>query len=186
MKKIALLIVCIAITCGAYAQDGKKFSWGVKAALNLSNYWGAESDGAKMKVGYQAGLVAEYRFSNLFAIAPELMFSAQGAKGDYEGEKFSQNVNYINLPIMAKFYVIKNLSIDFGPQIGYAIFAHGAGVEISTSAYNAFDFGLGIGATYNFNKFFVDARYNMSLTNFAKEVGSNKNSNIQIGVGYKF
>ncbi|MEG2218362.1 MAG: porin family protein [Muribaculaceae bacterium] len=189
MKKIALLIICIAMTCGAYAQDGK-FSWGVKASLNLSNIVGSGSDGTNIKVGYQAGLVGEYRFTKLFAIAPELVFSAQGAHadGDIDGViiKAAANINYINLPIMAKFYVTKDLSIDFGPQIGYAVFFHTAGVKVPTDNYNAFDFSLGIGATYNFNKLFVDARYNLGLTDIVKHSDSNKNSNIQIGLGYKF
>lgn len=181
MKKIILLLMGIVLfSTSLYAQENR-FSWGPKAALNLSNLYGSDVDGAHIKVGYQLGLVGEYRLTSLIAIAPEIMFSNQGTKQD----KTTCNLNYINIPLMAKFYVCKPLSIDFGPEFGYAVFNHVDGTKIDSDLYHKFNFGLGLGATYNFDHLFVDARFSLGLTDVVKD-SSNKNYNIQIGAGYKF
>lgn len=184
MKKVLTLIVCLVVTSGLFAQD-KTFSWGIKAGLNLSNYVGKDVD-ADMKAGFNAGIVTEMRLGNKFAIAPELVYSLQGAS---EGD-IKVNASYINLPIMAKYYVIKNLSINLGPQVGYAVSMKAkvkgkSSQKVDSDLYNAFDFGMGVGATYNFGKFFAEARYNYGFTDVSKDAKT-KNSVLQIGVGYKF
>lgn len=185
MKKILTLIVCLVITGGLFAQD-KAFSWGVKAGLNLSTYTGKDVSGAKMKAGFNAGVVTEIRCAEKFSVGPELVYSLQGAKNS----EATMNASYINLPIMAKYYVIKNLSINLGPQIGYAVSINGkekggSSEKLDKDLYNAFDFSVGVGATYNFGKFFAEARYNQGFTKVIKDV-KNYNSTIQVGVGYKF
>ncbi|MDD2960875.1 MAG: porin family protein [Muribaculaceae bacterium] len=180
MKKILILVMCIAAICGTMSGQVGSFKLGAKAGLNISNCWGDDTDG-DAKIGYQVGVTAEYRASSLIAIAPELVFSAQGTKDS----QVTNTINYINLPIMAKFYVIEPLSIDFGPEFGYAVYNHLAGEKVEGSLYNKFNVGLGIGATYNICKFAINARYTMGLTNVYKDL-SVKNYNIQIGLGYKF
>lgn len=51
-----------------------------------------------------------------------------------------------------------------------------------------FDFGLGVGVTYEINKFFVDLTGEFGLTKLydVEEGSAPKNMNFSIGVGYKF
>ncbi len=74
MKKFSLIFACFAIVLCANASD--KLSFGVKAEFNFTNFWGVGCLHT-MKPGYQAGFFAEYKVCPKFAIAPELIFSAQ-------------------------------------------------------------------------------------------------------------
>lgn len=188
MKKLFVLIVCIISANTTFAQkDG--FSWGVKAGLNIADFNGKDVKGSKMKAAYHAGVVTEFGIADWFAISPELMFSAQGFSMKDDGETLKLNANYINLPIMAKFYVLDKLSIDFGPQLGYAVSIKskldGEKAKIDSDDYKGFDVALGAGVTYNFCSMFASARYNYGLTNVIKEA-KNRNGVIQVSLGYKF
>lgn len=185
MKKIIVLIAALAISSGAFAQG---FSWGIKAGLNVTGVSGSDLE-TKSKTGFHAGVVTEFGISDWFAIAPELMYSSQGAKMDVPDMDIRVKGDYLNLPIMAKFYVLEKLSLEAGPQFGYALSmkvkAEDESEKMDSDLYNAFDMSLGVGATYNFGSFFASARYNFGLTDVVKEA-SNKNSVFQISVGYKF
>lgn len=197
IKKIVTVIICLTIAAGAFAQE-KGFSWGIKAGLNLANFAGKDAKDAKMKAGFNVGAVTEFKLSEKFAVGPELVYSTQGCSFDMpnfndEGEtsgttKLKINAQYLNLPIMAKYYVLENLSINLGPQLGYAVSVKqkmGSTKVKVDDGYKKFDVSLGVGATYNFGKIFADARYNYGLTKVMDDTKA-KNSVIQIGVGYKF
>lgn len=189
MKRIILLFILSVGVLSMNAESPyKHFSWGVKAGLNLS---GLRVDEYKIKVGWQAGLAAEYRLSHRFALASELVFSSEGWSKDFRlildynsGQRgktsFYKFLYYINVPVFAKFYVSDEFSFDLGPQIGFNI-----PLSISGSGQNTCQFGLGLGGTYNFRRVFLQARYNLGLVNACKDM-SGKGYNIQIAVGYKF
>lgn len=195
IKKIMVVVICLIFMTGVYAQD-KKFTWGVKAGLNLANFVGKDAEGTKMKAGFNVGVVTEYRFCDKFAVGPELLYSTQGCSIDMPGmdedgesnsDKLKINAQYINLPIMLKYYVIENLSINLGPQLGYAVSVKGkiGSHKMDYPGVKKFDVALGVGATYHFGSIFADARYNYGLTKVVENTNM-KNSVIQIGVGYKF
>jgi len=151
----------------------------------------------------------EYKFSPKFAIAPEVVFAAQGGKAtadvyddDVDGlikAKGTFHTNYINVPLMLKFYATPNFSIDFGPQAGFNVYskmtASGklANVEAKESIdlkdnTKTVDFGVVLGGTYNLTEnAFVQARYTLGLTNvFDIPDSHEKNGNVQIAFGMKF
>ncbi len=61
--------------------------------------------------------------SEKFAFQPELLYSAQGS--DYDDEDFSGSVkaDYLNVPLMAKYYVGEGFSLEAGPQVGLLLSA---------------------------------------------------------------
>jgi hypothetical protein len=192
MKKVILAAVAVFALGSANAQETK---FGVKAGLNLSNFTG-DAEGNSMKVGFQIGGFAEIKISEKFAIQPELVYSAQGAKlkQEFFGETFEYDVNlgYINVPVMAKYFVAENFSLEAGPQIGFLMSAKAKADSESEdikSEYNSVDFGLNLGAgfdvTENIN---LGLRYTVGLSNIAKDSGNQSvgNSNIAFAVGYKF
>jgi len=162
-----------------------------------------------MKPGYQAGLVMEYKFNPNFAIAPEVVFASQGGKSKAFALDITNNdinltttdikytANYINVPVMLKYYVTPEFSIDFGPQVGFNVFNKVSHKNLSKSidikdSTKPVDFGLGLGGTFNLTEnAFVQARYTMGLTKVFKDedvIGENnaKNGNVQIAFGMKF
>jgi hypothetical protein len=212
MKKIILTVAAVFVLSFANAQDGDGLKFGVKAGLNLSNLTG---DGSPtMKVGFHIGGFMEYKLSEKFAIQPELLYSTQGAKYEFsesfDGESYSEEFNYkfsyLNIPIMAKYYVSEKFSLEAGPQIGFLLNADSdydysetiAGETYSESGttdikdfINSTDFAINFGAGYDFNeKISLGLRYNLGLTDVEKDLepGASgiKNSVFQLSFGYKF
>ncbi len=206
MKKITIALMCMLLTAGA-AMAQKQFTFGPKIGVDYTHFWGKNAyHGGQLN--YQAGLFMEYRFTSRFSIAPEVVFAAQGGKyevkdyndGDgYFDAKFTENVNYINIPVMFKYYVTPALSIDLGPQLGINVYSKYT-VESKDKHLNiketedqkddtkTIDVGVGLGLTYNIAKdVFVQGRYTLGLTEvFDKSWDTGKNGNAQIAIGYRF
>ena len=206
MKKITIALVCMLLTAGA-AMAQKQFTFGPKIGVDYTHFWGKNVyHGGQLN--YQAGVFMEYRFTNRFSIAPEVVFAAQGGKYDvkdyndgdgYFDAKFTENVNYINIPVMFKYYVTPALSIDLGPQLGINVYSKYT-VESKDKNLNinetldqkddtkTIDVGVGLGLTYNItNDVFVQGRYTLGLTEvFDKSWDTGKNGNAQIAIGYRF
>lgn len=208
MKKVFLTAVAVFGFAFANAQEVK---YGAKAGLNLSNFAG-DLEGASTKAGFQIGGYAEIKISDKFAVQPELLFSAQGAKskisytqlGIFVTEKSTEKLNYLNIPVMAKYYATEKLYIEAGPQIGFLMSAKSDSETTATLGtltestsesedakkyYNSTDFGLNVGLGYNFTENIgAGVRYTSGLSNIAKDVPSYKvnNTNIALSVAYTF
>lgn len=203
MKKIIFTLMIFLLADGS-AMAQKKFSFGPKVGVDLTHFWGKDIPHG-MQLNYQVGTFLEYRFNEKFSIAPEVVFAAQGGKmdasayldGSFHGSAdLYFNFNYINVPIMLKFYAIPKLSIDFGPQIGFNVYSKAtvkAKAESASTSYTddfegvqSVDVGVGLGATYNItNDAFVQGRYTMGLTKVFED-GDVYNGNIQLAIGYRF
>ena len=197
MKKVLVLIAAAIVCLSASAQ----LQFGAKVGVDMTNFWGKDVEHG-MKPSYQAGLVMEYKFNPHFAIAPEVVFAAQGGKEtrtvDLVDTDCTFHTNYINVPVMLKYYVSPAFSIDFGPQVGFNVYSKmtakgkAANVEAEWTTdlkddTKTVDFGLGLGGTYNLTEHaFVQARYTMGLTNVFEGGGDCKNGNIQLAFGMKF
>ena len=194
MKKVFVLIAAAIVSMSAMAQ----VQFGAKVGVDATNFWGKDIPHG-MQLNYQAGLVMEYKFSPTFAIAPEAVFAAQGGKfdaaeyfvGTNSGVDATYHTNYINVPVMLKFYTSPAFSIDFGPQVGFNVYSKYSiddmkAVDLKDGTKGV-DFGLGLGGTYNLtDKAFVQARYTMGLTNVFEGDGDCKNGNVQVAFGMKF
>jgi len=155
-------------------------------------------------------VLAEIKFNN-FAIQPEIVYSQQGTKltiNNYSGNdltsslELTSKLDYINVPIAVKYYVIEGLSLQAGPQIGFLVSAkekaelkaNGENVSVEMDAkdgYEKVDFALfgGIGYDLPIGIFF-QARYNAGLSNINKDPDSADiqltNNVFSFSVGYKF
>lgn len=171
MKKIILSILAVAAFGTANAQDIK---FGVKAGANFSNFTGdADADG---RTGFYVGGLADFTISEKFHVQPELLYSMEGAK---DGE-----LDFLKIPVMAKYYVMDGLNIQAGPFVGFKINAE----EFTDEFTKSLDFGLGFGAAYELEKgLFFDARYNLGLSNISDVDGVDVGTSaFQIGLGYRF
>ena len=196
MKKITLLLVAVFTIGFVNAQDKENMSFGVKGGLNVSTITNADQDGVNSKslIGFHVGFFGEFMISDQFAIQPELLYSAQGVKLEADGEKGDLKLDYINIPVMAKYYVADAFSLEFGPQIGFLVSAKAKSGGVSEDIKDevkSTDVSLGFGVGYYFaEKFMLGARYNLGLTRVQEDLfpgeSESKNSVFQISVGYKF
>lgn len=144
--------------------------------------------------------MAEIQISEKFSFQPELIFSSQGSDSseDFEGNDFegSVKVNYLNVPLMAKYYVADGLSLEVGPQIGLLLSTtdeyEGEEDDIK-DLLKSTDFGVNFGVGYKLESGLnFSARYNMGLSDnidadgFKTDGAEYKNSVIQLSVGYFF
>lgn len=210
MKRIALIFIAMMSFAAMQAAEGLTF--GVKASGDLVNYWG-EGSPKDVRLGYQFGGFVEYRFAgSKFAVAPEVVFSAQGGNDakyitlSLPGQPIiagaSYHCNNINVPLLVKFYPSTSLSIDFGPEVGFNIYSKATGqgseaglgfVDKKTTIEmkdftNSVSLGVAVGASYNFTEHWLaQLRYTLGVTNVYKEKAvPGRHSNLQIAVGYRF
>lgn len=208
MKKI---ILCGAIALfGFFSANAQEVQFGAKAGVNFATVTGDETEDVSGRTAFHVGAVAEIKISDKFSFQPELLYSAQGVKEDYSENfggteiKIEETIkyDYLNIPLMAKYYVAEGFSIEAGPQVGflmsakYEAEASSAGVSESETIdlkdeTSGIDFGLNFGLGYKLESGLnFGARYNLGLSNIYDGEGSDnykiKNSVIQVSVGYFF
>lgn len=190
MKKITLSIIAVLVFGFANAQETK---FGVKAGVNFANL-GGDSKDTKTLVGFQVGGFTEIKLTEKFAIQPELLYSAQGAKNEdsFGGEtlKYDTKLSYLNIPVMAKYFITEAFSVEAGPQIGILLSAKIDGEDFKDET-KSIDFGVNFGTEYDFTEnFSAGLRYNLGLSNINDgEVSDDikvNNSVFSLSLGYKF
>ncbi|WP_291114242.1 porin family protein [Flavobacterium sp. UBA6135] len=219
-NQITSLVVVLLTTLNVAAQ---KVTFGAKAGLNLATLTGDVED-MKSLTGYHVGGSAEFKITEKFSVQPELLYSLEGGKSSffYEDEisridtEEKMKLGYLNLPIMAKYYVADGLSLEAGPQIGYLLHANShydydvnignefvikeSGKEDIKDFVEKINVGINFGLGYQLkNNLFFQARYHLGLTNINKDlqsddfeeepsesVGKIKNSSFQFSIGYRF
>lgn len=198
MKK-GLLILAALFTFGyaANAQDEKAsgggssagmVKFGPKAGLNIAT---VSDDDAKAMVGFHVGAFAEIMITDKFAVQPEILYSAQGAKFDGAGDP-KYNLDYILVPIMAKYFVAEGFSVEAGPQVGFLTRAEvsGDGGTVDVKDFTeTTDFGVNVGLGYSLPMgVMFSGRYNIGLSDTAKDNSGDavRNGVFQLSVGYKF
>ena len=174
--------------------SAQEFKFGVKAGLNVSGLISSnDTSDENGRLGYAIGGLAEYRMSDLFALQTEVYYSLQGTKRNdrefilYPIDEMTIELNYLNVPLLAKFYVYEGVNIYAGPQVSFLVSSSSQAIFFSEEVeYESTDIGLALGGGYEFeNGLFLDARYNLGF----KEVIENSeyvNFFVQLGVGYKF
>ena len=203
MKKTFMALVCMVLASGA-AMAQKTFTFGPKIGIDYTHQLGKNIND-ESALNYQVGAFMEYCLNNKFAIAPEVVFATNTRPkmewhswmNEYPARDVTTtyHTNYLNIPVMLKYYATSSLSIDLGPQFGFKVYdrytdkweERGREMKEKHSlGYRNFDFGLGLGATYNFTeRFFVQVRYTLSLTTLYE--GSNaRNGNAQLSIGVRF
>jgi hypothetical protein len=219
MKRLlisAFTFIFVFATVNAQDEPATPISFGAKAGVNFATITGDDLGDVEGKTSFHVGVLAEIPISDVFSIQPELLYSRQGAKESYtesfSGMTFSEDLDikldYLLLPVMAKYYVTDGFSIEVGPQIGFLLNAEidyefsesGDGMSFNESgtldikdAVKSVDFGLNFGLGYKLdNGLNFNVRYNLGLTDgnddpeFFDSDGAFKNSVFQIGVGYFF
>lgn len=178
MKKVLLVALLVLGLTNLNAQETK---FGIKGGINFAQITGANSLNTERITDFNIGVMAEIPISEKFSFQPELLYSKQGS---------SVNFDYLNIPLLVKYYVIEGLSITAGPQVGYLLSANTSGVNVKSS-FKTIDFGVSVGLSYQFkNGLSLGARYNRGLSNISTGVATQyastkiKNEVFLLSIGY--
>ncbi|RXJ51382.1 porin family protein [Gelidibacter gilvus] len=202
MKNLFLVaVIGLFSATTIYAQsDDTTIQFGVKGGVNLANITSDDIGDSDQLTSFHLGLFMEIPISERFSFQPEVLYSGQGFSAFNEEAEYK--MDYIQVPLMAKVYIVKGLYAEAGPQFGFKVKeeidykpgSEGGEIEINTddSYIKNFDTNLALGAGYKFdNGLSLSARYNLGLTNIYKDNTllqnvDAKNSVWQFGVGFSF
>jgi hypothetical protein len=197
----------------------ENFFFSLKLGGNLSSLSGI--DDSKSALGLNFGLMASMKLSDKFYLVPEFMpLSPKGAKnipfrstGNVSLDQVIQpttstamQMNYIDIPIVAKYYVTKDIGLEVGPQISILTSAtdvyRGKIKEDDDLVYennvksslNTIDVGVVVGLTYSLwdarggKGLYVHARYAYGLMDIVKDNPGEamKNSVFQFAISLPF
>lgn len=189
MKKIMLVAALMLSSVATFAQHAVgSFNLQPKVGVSIANV--TEFKGTDPRVGLVAGLEGEYQATDIFSVSAGVLYSMQGAKGNWGNLINATNrLDYINVPIMANVYVVKGLAVKLGVQPGFnvsnKISANNRATFDNLVKAQSVDVAIPVGLSYEYNNFQLDARYNWGVSK-AYKFDKAKNSVFQITLGYKF
>ena len=196
MKKFSLSLgLLIGIASAANAQEAR---FGVKAGVNLASLTNNNTESKKNLVGFAAGLMADFSFSDLISLHPEVLFSQKGVKytsggGGYTGSNTTQiRINYIDVPLLLRVKA-DGLFFEAGPQVGFLASRKyeidNTTISTSTDGTRKVDVGYIAGVGYQLPQGLeVGVRYNGGISDLNDpSVGTKtRNSVFQFQLGYLF
>ena len=177
-----LLVACllIAATTTTFAQK----NIGIRAGWNsTSNSVDLDELGdISSQSDLYVGIFKEFNLiSKVLYLVPELQYSKQGFKSVVLNNEKTYSMDYLNVPVLAKVYVLKFLSFEAGPQFGFKLNDNLDGTETE-------DFDTGFAGGIGFNLpfgFSINGRYIYGLSDVIKNVDS-KNEVLQVGAAFRF
>jgi hypothetical protein len=126
MKKLFLTGLMLATTQVLFAQSLggvlQRFSFGVKAGGNYSNFTGASFDTEGL-AGFHGGLIVNFKLTENCSIQEDFLYSTQGAKikDNLFGTKEDLKLSYLSVPIVVKYHSGIGLYFEAGAQANMLI-----------------------------------------------------------------
>ena len=179
MRKIYILVIAFLIVGSFAAQAQLKL--GIKGGLNLPSM--AEQGGSialDSKTGWHGGAMVEIKLPVL-GIQGDFIYSANSF--EVPGVDKLKTANF-NIPIVAKLYLFKILTIQAGPQFSFVMSADSDLIGDVKDQLESSTFGFVAGLGVNLGPLDVHGRFIFPTTTKFTDVGSEyKTSNIQLSVG---
>lgn len=192
---------------GSTYSDGPTARIGIIGGLNIATIIKNDDPNFSSSplYGYNAGGLLQLPLGNVIALQPEVLFSQKGyhAKGSdgLTGYDYREKVNYLDIPLLLKINLSKELGIVGGPQYSYLLsskttFNSGSVTYMQTVKNendnirkNTFGGVLGLDINLDHN-FFLQGRYTIDFKNNNGDGTSStpayKNQVFQVGVGILF
>lgn len=199
MKRIIMMMAVLTASVAALAQHREgDFLLQPKIGLNISTL----SDADKTIGEATFGLEAEYLLTDFLSVSGGLMVSNQGGKYN-DGLNYTVDLDYVNVPVMANFYVLPGLALKAGIQPAFRMKAkvkddmgtidmdefYALAMKIPGSEelrVNKFDLSIPMGISYEYQNVVLEARYNLGVTKIMNYGDAFYNRVIQLTLGYKF
>ncbi len=160
MKKYFFVLAAMLVfAVTANAQEGFSVKAGYNnVSLDVDGFGSASEGGFFIGAGYQ------FEIDEQWDIEPSVLYSVV------------EDLNSLYIPVMVKYEIAENFSLQAGPQINYLL----------EDAIDDGKFGLdlAVGAGFNFTEnFFAEARYGFEI---ARDIDGLNINTLSIGIGYRF
>ena len=189
MRKVIIMAVLMLSSVAAFAQRPVG-SLTVQPKIGMNFATLTKADDSESRIGLVAGAELEYQLSDIFSISGGALYSQQGCEWSEDGSTRTNKLDYINIPVLANVYVVKNLAVKVGLQPAFNVNSKAkasqgdSSVPGSIEGIKTFDFSIPVGLSYEYKNIVIDGRYNFGLTKVSKYADS-KNSVFQLTLGYK-
>lgn len=188
MRKILLITALFSII--GLTANAQRFSYGVKAGAIFTNTTNIEA--STQRIGVVAGVVGEAMVGRFVSVQSELLYAQRGWNNKTIDGTYKTRLDYIYMPILAKFYMIEGLSIQLGGQFGYL--ANGTidspdWNQAINSQLNKYSVDFLAGVSYEFNcGLILEGRYLVGLTDVVRstDTPSIKTGGLQVTAGWRF
>ena len=189
MRKVIIMAVLMLSSVATFAQRPVG-SLTVQPKIGMNFATLTKADDSESRIGLVAGAELEYQLSDIFSISGGALYSQQGCEWSEDGSTRTNKLDYINIPVLANVYVVKNLAVKVGLQPAFNVNSKqkaskgDSSVQGSIEGIKTFDCSIPVGLSYEYKNFVIDGRYNFGLTKVSKHADS-KNSVFQLTLGYK-
>lgn len=190
MKKLFLAVVAMMISAATFAQNEVgQLTIQPKVGVNIANI--TDVNDADPRIGLAAGAEFEYGLTDNIGLSAGVLYSMQGVKTIIVDADCTSKLDYLNVPILANYYVAKGFAVKLGVQPGFKLSSKakfkepGGSKEVDVDGFKSVDLSIPVGLSYQYQNIVFDARYNWGVTNIVEDSDS-KHSVFQITVGYKF
>ncbi len=190
MKKFLLSVAGLFLI--GLCANAQPWGFGPKAGASFSTVNGVE--GAKMRAGVVAGVFADRMINDWLSVEADLLYAMNGYRfHDLNGVESKINLDYIYMPVVAKFYLTDGLNFQLGARFGYLVTSKedidGGDKFTIRDAINRYDVDFLTGLAYDFDfGMIVEGRYNIGLTNMLRMSSEVPVTNgaLEFVVGWRF
>ena len=193
MKKLLCVVLFMVILAvPMFAQSDMMF--GIKGGITMGRISAEAPDGVdeKFRMGFSGGGMMAMELDKNIHLGVELLYVQKGEKWENGGEAEAK-IDVIEVPVLIKFFPIKNMNIYGGPNLNYVMSAK---FDTGDTEIDLLDedlvknlgFGLSLGTQYMIDKIVLDARYDIGMSDYSEdEFGDElKFNTIYLSVGYLF
>ena len=190
MKKILLSVAGLFLI--GLCANAQPWGFGPKAGVSFSTVNGVE--GAKMRAGVVAGVFADRMINDWMSVEADLLYTMNGFRiHDVEGVESKINLDYIYMPVLAKFYLTDALNFQLGARFGYLVTSKedvdGGDNYTIRDVINRYDVNLVAGLAYDFDfGMILEGRYNLGAMKVARVATASPmtNGSLEFIVGWRF
>lgn len=220
MKKSVGIAVVIVIASTLFVNAQER-NFGVLGGLNYANIRGdrAESINNSWRLAYHLGVFSNFSLSDKIALEPRLLFSSKGYDNEIDFDQFnfaqsdgptipqdrvnytSRN-NYLSVPVLLKYKLVNNLSLDLGPEIAFLLYSKDVITKVDREGFYAkgdvpyegsgdffLDYGAMAGVTFYFTtNASIQLNYFHGLSNLHRKApigdSTENNSVFQLSLSY--
>jgi len=188
-------------------MDKSAISFGIQGGLNVSsvtnakpNSYGDNNFSQNSKPGFNLGVFAEIPIIAMIHFQPEINYSMKGFRANTDQGMLTRSYNFIDVPLLVKFYPIPHFYVFLGPQLSVKLSTTDSWT-INTPDFTKYErrnndinqlyagLALGIGVDVTSHLIF-NAGYSADFTNTYKYSGDDtppfRNQVINIRAGYRF
>lgn len=185
MKKGLLLLTFICALTAAQAQIG------IRAGLGSANFSNGESQRAFTSItGIHLGAYYGIKATDKITIEPGLFYSGKGYKTVPLGTtvEISENLGYLDIPILARYAINSNLNVFAGPQAGFLLSrtrTTGSVKDTNAESLGGYEVGAVFGAGYQLTSGVnLQVSYDFGLAPFNYYEFEVNNTVFKLSLGY--